>query len=309
MRFTVAILSIALLALSGCDRAVSITELNADASYKRTVKFSHQVTPGATDETPIAGLIKFKGDGWTNKTETKDGVETLTATRAVSASDSPVPEFNLVSKGTTFVESAVTAKKLPGGDIEYSETYAWIGPVKDKEKAAVREAKEHVDLMGQLKRAAPSLSDAQAQGFTEDLEEKLTRLLLGPNHPMLMSLITQPDLAAKLIRTKIFEIAKLHLIDKDGMSEADATVAARKIALEGINAGKASEVAGQSQPSDPSKGNDDPAMTLIQTEIHFPGTVVSTDGEVDPVDGSVYWAFYAAAATKKPVTLHARIHP
>ena len=308
MRASTLAVAFTLLALVGCDRVVSNSELQADASYKRTISFSHQgsLVPGS-DDPKITDLVKFAGDGWTTKTSSKEGAETLTATRTVQASATAKPELSLNGKGVTYVEGTVTSEKRADGDIDYTETYKWVGPVKDKEKTDAREGKQRADHIAQIKALAPNLTDAQVATFVSDLDSYLEKLLLGPSRPLLVSLMAQPELSAKILRIRIFEFAKKSLSEKYGMSDADATRIARKFAQEGSTTPPADVPSTSS--GDPSKSSDDPAMTLIQSEIKFPGTVVSTDGEVDPVDGTVFWAFYAAAATNRTVVLHARIHP
>lgn len=301
-----AFLAVACLMLIGCDRVVSTTDLAADTSYQRTVKYTHASNPAVPDDTKLTDLIRFEGDGWTTSTATKDANETLTATRRVKAGSGPLLESTLLAKGKSFVEARVEVRKLPNGDLDYSETYTWVGP--RNQKAAESDGANRERLLKAIKEALPELTGDQATELEGVLEDDLMRALLGPSQPMIMSIITQPELASKQLRGRAYRLIVNYLTEKKLVAAASAAKAARKIALSSTDE-KAMASNTPTPPSDPNQKNDDPGMTLIQSEVKFPGTIVEADGETDPVEGSVYWAFYAGAAERKPVRLHAVIRP
>lgn len=305
MRFAIAGL-VAILALVGCDRVVSSTDLAADTSYVRTVKFSHATNPGMPDETKVSDLIRLEGEGWTKSTETKDANETLTATRKVQAGAGSVLESTLTVKGKAYLEARVEAKKLPSGEIDYTETYTWVGP--KSQKNADTETANRDRLLKTIKQALPSLTESQAADLEAVVEDDLMKALLGPSQPMLMSIVTQPELASKQIRGREYQLIVRFLTDQKLVDAVSAAKAARQIAGTSLD-DKALASNTPTPPSDPNQKNDDPGMTLVQSEVKFTGTIVQADGETDPVDGSVYWAFYAGAAERKPVKLHAIIRP
>ena len=319
--------ALATLALVGCSRVASLTTLNPDGSLheKLSLKVSNMQglmagLPGAAATPPgdpFAKAFKFDKTGATVTKSKLADVTVLTVERDIPAGDSPRSDFQLLSdKGTTSTDCKVEGIKLPNGDIEYDALIKYVGPP-DTDLMQMDPA-----MRGSIKEALPARfqNTATIDGMTHDFEVGFLRTLLGPPFPEASSVMSDPDaamlrLGGMVKSTLDGEAAKL-LPDLTQAEREQFTQKLSKVFdLENLMKNQKTPGMGAigaigSMGSGKSAGNQDMSqMTALLYEVSFKGTVIETNGLVDPLTGHVYWCLYAASATVGDLKLHLVVRP
>jgi hypothetical protein len=337
------ILSLALLvlfvALSGCNRAVVATEIQADGGWKRTVKLyggSDKKDASMPMSMSIDDVFQVpKGAGW----QIKRGVETpknakpsdnpfagamdagevYTAERTMKAGES-LDHDVVIKNGTDKVKplslvNSVSVKQIAPNRIEYTEVYRWKG---EPLSAAVSKDKNFgaEEMMKSFKRRLPPqlATPVKMQKLQRIAMEQGWLLIFGPNDPMLMdimSLFTFPDAALRRLARKLSKMIDTTLKETFGnaLPEAQRLEIVRAVTKEQstVLSKQATEGATANSPLAGGGGNSkkDTSFVPITISVRFPGKVTKTNGEYDPYLNEVYWTFYAPAAQARDIVLTA----
>jgi hypothetical protein len=195
------------------------------------------------------------------------------------------------------VVNEVTVRQLSPGRYEYRETVRWVGK-KPKEMGAV-----DADMLKQIKSALPSAlaTDANVADVGRVMTKELWRMLFGPGDPLFSQIIMHPDLAERRFRREAGRAIDTSLQQKfgDSLSVEDRHQAARKLVSVMFEKSPAKSI--KSKAGDPlamgggADGPGDFSLVAMTFSVKLPGKIVSTNGEVDEVNGEVYWAMYAMA--------------
>src|SRR5688572_26650857 len=129
-----ALLLLPLFVAFGCARTASLTEVNPDGSWKRTVKFTVAKDEGGMGGPPAEQIFEFpKGDGWTStKRETKEENEWVFTRSAkldeLISKDIAIKE--ITGEGPTenlMLVNEVTVVRVSPTRLKYRETFRWVG--------------------------------------------------------------------------------------------------------------------------------------------------------------------------------------
>jgi hypothetical protein len=313
-----------LLFLTGCAHVATLTTIKADGSFHEKSTYNAGATGGLTaafggsangaapmpDMSVDKQFVLPKGPGVTVKKEMGKTGEVVTVERDITASDAPTPDVETLSdKGKPTMTSTVSVKKLPSGEIQLDEVLKWVGP------ASPLEDIQGDDLRVQVKAALPErlrTSTPVIDRVIKATTASVIHTIMGPPYPILFDLAGNPDGAALRLKGSLGpEIRRdLATAAPDLTSqELDDTVA--KI-MQSAGFDKMSEKsqakAGMSaNPGD--KNSDTSGLTALLFEVGFPGTVVETNGLIDPVSNHVYWSLYAMSPCFGDVDLHLVVRP
>lgn len=287
-----------LLVLAGCVRTNSATEVNADGSWKRSVKFILAKNNMAEKE-PVIGDVAQPptGAGWTSKIEKKDEEITYTYTRSLNKLDEVLTkDIALKEKEGLMLVNEVTVKQIAPNRYKYRETFKWVGKAKESGPGTLADA--------EIKKMMPSFATAEdikkIQGL---LLARITRILMGPGDPMLMQLASNPDYGMRKMVNRMAKEFDKTLLEVFGerMPDADRIKLVRNLIEEATKSTMASTKSGAQSSSGPGDSN----FVSMYMSVKLPGRIVETDGEVDPFTGEVFWAMYPEAAAIGEVSIQA----
>ena len=300
-------LSSVLLALAGCARVKSSTAVAEDGSFERTVRLTVGKEQTGLGPVPKPGDLMAFDQAW--KVETggdakEDWIEGRLAATPTAGEAGPKLTLRKPS-GEEVLVGTVAAKRLDDGTIEYTETYQWVG------KATGERPKPSPEFRAaaQTSLADLTLTPAQLDELETAAAKALHRAVFGPSDPLLMQLLTSPDLAARKMKT----VAGLALIERarpwaEGkMTEEELRAAVRvMVATVDSPVDPAAEAQQAGQPGAEEEAAPPVNLTVFLTG---PGRIVDTNGIVDPLTGEVYWSFFDLAAEIEPVVLRAVFRP
>lgn len=298
--------------LAGCARVTTTTTLHADGSFTRKNVYTvlPSMSPGTSEgqkkkENPEDYFkLPAKGPGVDIvRSQEKDKI-VATVTREVAAGSPPLPDITLWDdKGKAMATSTVSVTKLSDGRIEYVETLHRLEPPKSVPPLLA------ADLRARVKKAIPA--EYQKTELIDDLTKRITLNLayaiMGPPEPNFFNLILSPDSTIRRINTLAFTSnVRTFKAAIPSLTDRQASMMARSLVdllnMDALNADKAS-------PEASSGNSNENEMTPLFYSIKFPGTVVDTDGLVDPMTGEVYWSLLPMVLDLGDVKLRAVIRP
>lgn len=281
--------------LAGCANTSTTTTLRSDGSYTRTIKFTVQKSMG--EEASLDKVFKLpSGAQWKVKTtDDKDKIESV-LTMEAKVGDAPLSDLQVKTKtGFQVVNSFAVTEPTPG-QFEYKETFTWKGkPDKNPEESLAQ-------MRASLKKLLPAdTSDATITAIATDMRGDIWKLMFGPGDPMLLSLFTNPEFAAKKLGTAIGKSLASSLDKRVPTwgTEESRRAAVRKFVVELT----ADDLLKKPDPEKQSEQDDSNGPIPMYVCVKVPGKIVETNGEFDPISGDVYWALYPEAAQLGPVTL------
>jgi hypothetical protein len=306
MRFVVAILALA--ALIGCARTSSTTVVDANGDWHRTVKLTISKGTGMSDPSASAeewpNPFKFpSGAEWTKTESVKDSEKTITLSRDVKAGDTQLTDIiaqDEKSKKTT-LKNFVQVKEIEPGVYEYYEKIVNPNPEPFSTNTDAIKFKES------LTKALPegiTLDDETMILMTKQMVISISRIMFGPDDHIFGSLITNPEGAGRRMKVQLGKVLdtafKTHLSAKlnDEQRKAVITKLMAEVDGESIKNSKKSETS----PDKASEGS----FIGMSVCVKFPGEVISSNGDIDPYTGEVFWDFLSATAELEPLELRVK---
>ncbi|MEQ1822069.1 MAG: hypothetical protein ABL949_06150 [Fimbriimonadaceae bacterium] len=281
----------------GCVRTNSLTEVNADGSWKRTVKFI--MSKNAMDEkTPAVSDVAMPptGAGWKATNTKKDDEYTFTFTRDAKLDEVITKDIALKDKDGLTLVNEVTVKQIAPNRFKYRETFKWVGKSKPKGGSELTDE--------DLKKMLPEFSTADDLNKVRvQLMAKLTRILMGPGDPMLMQLVANPDYGVRRMVNRMAKSFEQTLTEVYGerLDAAAKTKLVKKI-IEAATDQTVNKTKSDAEKSGP--GDSSPPVSMFMS-VKLPGRIVETDGEVDPFSGEVFWSMFPEAASLGEVSISA----
>jgi hypothetical protein len=296
----------AALLAGGCARVESLSQVDASGSLER--KVTMRVAQMGMDEDPKtlpSNLITLQGQPAWKVTTSKDGTDSiLEASRTLAPGDSESGSFTVTNGSSSKARCQVKAVKRDDGTIEYTETWIWEGkqspPITGVLNEAGRESlKKHLTPLG--------AAEADLAAIEASVGRDLKRAVLGPGEPMLMILLTDPSLGLRKIRAKMVGYLESAIVKR----LPDTDPGARKKAVLAIVTETATELdKKRTATADSAQGPESSGMLLsFSLAVQGPGQVIETNGEVDPVDGRVYWSMFLDAVEGENLVLRAVFKP
>ncbi len=331
---------IGLLPLSGCSRSVVSTQINADGTWKRTVKLYGPVAgPGnapsgnSLDNTFVlisdprwqisrhkeqstqqgkagedAGMGSPLGQSevFTAERMCKSG-EQLTGDVAIRSHDSKTKSVEIANE--------VTVRPLAPNRLEYREVIRWVSKEKPPLKFSDFGGGDE-DFIEDMKKALPPAlaTPAKLHLLEEKLLPEIWRIIFGPNDPFLSEMFSMaifPDAAEHKLQRR-FGIAMDRALSEtygNALTEDQRHSIARRLTdrqtglmKESVDRKTAAGPPMGGTTSDNSKDNNMISMTF---SVRLPGKIVETNGHADPIAGEVDWEFFSPAVQTGEVILHA----
>ncbi|MEQ1934807.1 MAG: hypothetical protein ABL962_13180 [Fimbriimonadaceae bacterium] len=287
-----------LLVLTGCVRTNSLTEVNPDGSWKRTVKFILAKNSMSEKDPTIAEVaMPPTGPGWKATSSKKDDEFTFTYTRDVKLDEVITKDIALIDKDGLTLVNEVTVKQIAPNRFKYRETFKWVG--KSKAKGSTELTSEDLKAMLPAFSTAEDLAKVRGQ-----LTSKLTRILMGPGDPMLLQLVANPDYGLRRMVNRMAKSFDQILTDVygDRLDMAARTNLVKKI-IETATDQTVNKTKSDAEKSGTS-GDSAPPTSMFMS-VKLPGRIVETDGEVDPFSGEVFWSMFPEAAALGEVSIMA----
>ena len=295
----------ALALLSGCARSKITTEIRADGSWLRTVSFTGQDKKEDMQMTPaLEDTFVFPtGAGWKPRQEKKNDDRTMIFERVMPAGRSLEGDLSIKGDGPEKLQlvNEVTVTRAAPGRFEYRETLRWKGSpptslgVKTEDLAEIKAALPK-----------PLATDANAKALAEKSAVLFLPLLFGPGDPLLAMGLVHPDLAERRASQRIGGVLMKALEEQfgDKMLPAQRQEVARRLIKTSFSSGRPSKPDMSAGPS-PSGGKNSGGLTPLMFILKPHGRVVSSNGEMDELNGEVYWALFPEAAALKDLVLTA----
>lgn len=294
----------AVIALTGCMRANTMTIVAEDGAWSRTVKFTipKQDMMGKPGKFEDFVFLPSGADWKTSQVTEKDNL-VFTATRQAKLGDQILDDLRLKEKGKAVLTNSVTVRDLGNGRYEYLETIKYVG----EQKPGMDQSRE--ELFGILKESLEGveLTEAQAKEISLGAMKDLWRIMFGPTRPLLPTLAMHPDLGERELRRHFGKSmdAQFEKVFGDKLSK-EARLKAVRTLMAKLDAEKVmgpTRESAQSGGGGEGGGND--GLVSMTTSVKLPGRIVESNGEIDEVSGEVFWAFYSEAAIVEPLTLRA----
>ena len=204
------------------------------------------------------------------------------------------------SKKTT-LKNFVQVKEIEPGVYEYYEKI--VNPYPEPFSTNT----DAIKFKESLVKAMPegiSLDDETMNLMTKQMVISISRIMFGPDDHVFGSLITNPEGAGRRIKAKLGKVLdatfKTHLSAKLNDEQRKAVIKKLMAEVDGesIKDSKKSEAS-------PDKASES-SFIGMSVCVKFPGEIISTNGEVDPYTGEVFWDFLSASAELEPLELRVR---
>ncbi len=297
----------------GCGRALTATSIKRDGSATRVVTIKTPLkNPMGQEEKDNVPEKLFALPAASSGVKLQNSVEeenrVLKFSRQVAAGNPGLEDIVLLDpKKKPLATSTLLIRKLPNGNLEYTETLRWKG---DRAKM---DATEFARARSEVKQCLPARHQTteKIDDVTKKLGAALTQMLFGPPEPNFALLLSNPDLAERKIITILyarFEQALKESLPDLSAEERRQTTATLVRAMKSssmLNQNSAQKVSAKAQDKESGMSE----MMSFLYEIDFPGELVSTNGLVEPFSGKVYWSLYPVAASYGDVVLKAVIKP
>lgn len=308
-----------LLAVTGCARVGTSTEVKPDGSFTRTVIYrgSAPSTEGFSMAPALDDLIAPPHTpGWkvTREKDSKNQSELIvTATRAFAAGETLSDDLALKSPpkkdapagtlATTILGNTLSVRTLPDGKLEYREVIRWRGP-KPTELAA-----PDPELLAALEANLPQLDKAARATVVNHLQKNIWQALFGPGEPILGLLMTHPELGEFKLKKQLGITVDTELKAALGekLSESERRTVVQKIVAT-ITTDVKDKTKKQANAG-PSGENNDDALVALLIKAKLPGKLIQTNGEEDPATGEIVWGLFSQAPAAGDVVLTAICDP
>jgi hypothetical protein len=296
--------------LGGCARVSVNTDLSADGSFTRTVKYtvSNNGMEGATKPEDMFAVPAASGDLKIVPTADSDG-SAVEVSRKVALNAGPLQDITLLSDDKKpLVVSAVSVRKLDDGKLEYSESLKWVGPIPKDQTYNEEEARNLV------KQALPARYQMTAtiDRVTHRVLVTVIHVLFGPSDPVAFAMVGNPDMvnhkAQMLLVPPLSSALKIELPD---LTDEETLATARTLTkvIEQVS-DKAKAASTPPAPgSDAKKNSNVNEMTPLTFAVSYPGKLVETNGLQDPYQNQVYWSLYPVVLPLEDVHLRLVVQP
>jgi hypothetical protein len=300
--------------LSGCARSTITTTVNPDGSWVRKLTF-HAPAAKPNNPQPEVKLedvfVLPSGLPWKTTRTQKEEEIIYTAERVMKAGETLAPDMTLKGSGDLAkkggpLRNEVSVREIAPGRWEYRETLHWQGEMpKDL-------AKPDPEALLAIKNALPPAlaTEANVQAVNQVVTRAFWRMLFGPGDPLIAQLFGQlmmnPDLAERRMMQRVSGVILKGLEEKLGaqMTPEERLQVTRRL-VQAISKSTETKVKSKTQPDAAAPGDKDNsgAMVALTYSVKLPGRVVETNGEVDELNGEVFWALYPEAAAVGDVVL------
>lgn len=294
-----ALIGLCCLMVIGCAKTTTISEIRTNGTWERTIKLS--VSKGM-DEEPLK-IDKYftapAGSQWKTSEKMEKDTLVLTAVRQMKIGDEPVSDIVIREKDGIKLKNSVSVKEIAPGRYEYVETFTWTGAKKDNGDEMTKKMAE------ELKKILPaSVEDPLLNKVAADVGKQLWKFIWGPGDPMLLTILTNADYASHKVSLKMSQILDAVFVKHldDLMTVAERRAAIRKF-VESIKSEELMKKPDEQSAPSPDGGDGD--LIPMFAKVKFPGKIIESDGEVDPISGEVFWALYPEAAQMGVVRIHA----
>jgi hypothetical protein len=286
----------------GCARTSSTTEVNADGSWKRTVKLTVSKQEGMQSPGVDQIFQVPSGPGWTTTKNTKKDEIEWTFTRSAKldeliSKDIAINEMDKEGKPKGLIlVNEVTVKQIAPNRFKYRETFKWVGK-KDKPD------KDMEDVLP-LKQVLPAelQKPEDLKKVMTQMEGEMLHVMFGPGDPLIASLMTNPEYGIRKLMNRIAKSFDKVLTEVygDRLPMDDR----RKIVAKIVQSASESVVEKKKNEANDPSSSSAPPITMYMS-VKLPGKIVETDGEVDPYTGEVFWSMYPEAASMGEVSIMA----
>lgn len=292
-----------ILTLVGCARSSSSTVVNADGSWQRTLKLTVSKAPGGTEnggaEWPDTFTIP-SGPGIKVSTETKEEEKTTTITRSGALGDALLTDVIMREKGKTTFKNYVTVREIEPGVYEYYEKLTNPSPDAAKTTAEMEEFRK------ELRKYLPSgvtVTDEEANKVANKMVISIARRMFGPDDHLFGTLITNPEGSIRRLKlglAKSLDGAMTeHLGDKLTAEQRKDVIIKMLAELNG------DAIKNAQKPSPEKDPTSNTGFVGMSVSVKLPGEIISSNGEIDPYTGEVYWDFLSASADAEALELRA----
>ena len=241
------------------------------------------------EETPDPReFVEFDGEGWAIQVNENDDETVLTATKSFSAAGDAT--FRLTPNGNPMAQSVSYVSS--GG---YREVWSWIGESQEGDMSEMREM-----LGSTMKEEGVTVSEAELDTITESVAMAVWKAMFGPNDPLIAMFMHQ-DRMERQFKIRTYEVLVEALTDA-GVAEAEkvAVAVVKKIPMDEAGA----DVQPPDPMAEPSEDDDDGGMIAVNVRVEAVGkTYGETNGERNPVDGTIEWSFYPEACAFEDLEL------
>lgn len=280
----------------GCSRTASESEINADGTWKRTLRLS--VSKGMDDK-PLKIENVFKppvGANWKVSQKTEKDTLTLTATGDFKVGAPAFTDISIKDKQGTKLVNSVQVHEIAPGRIEYIETFTWTG------KADNTSGEATASLGGEIRKYVPTSVDPETvKKMSNEVTRGVWRAMFGPGDPLLLHVMSNPEYATKKLTQRLGPIMEQTFVKyTDDLMTAEQRTAAIKGMMKSMNQGDLLKTPNKENPPSEDGGGD---LVPMYVNVKVPGKIVETDGEVDVINGEVFWALFPEAAQFGPVTV------
>jgi hypothetical protein len=160
-----------------------------------------------------------------------------------------------------------------------------------------------------IKEALPPelLSDANAKALEASVLHAYWQAVFGPGDPLLTDLLMHPDLAERKFHQRVGAAVSKTLDEQfgDKLSVDQRHALTRRVIAVLTALAQTKSKAASATGNQNSDDNDNSAVAGLLFAVKMPGKVVTTNGEVDEVDGDVFWGLYPEAAALGDVEMKA----
>ena len=311
MRFVIAPLAMAaLLVATGCSRTSSSTVVDANGDWHRTVKFtiSKGVGAGVGAESGVGqewpNPFKLPTEaGWKKSESVKDDEKTITLSRDFHAGDNLLTDIVVRNEKTmeTSLKNFVRVKEVETGVFEYYEKILNPNPAKESDQADI--AKFQASLRAAMP-AGITVEDAEVTAISKKMAVSIARIMFGPDDHLVGSFITNPEGTIRRLKLRLGKFLDAGIKEtlaaklSDDQRKAVVTKLMQEIDAESFKESKKA----QASSGDGSDGS----LMGMSVSVKVPGEIISSNGEIDPYTGEVFWDFLSATAELEPLELRVK---
>jgi hypothetical protein len=298
--------------LGGCARISAHSEVSPDGSFVRNVAYvvaQNTATKDASnaDEFLPEKVFGIPSTGWT-KTEIKNEKEnSVRVSKRFAAGEHVLNDLSPTGATGSILANRVSVKPLGDGRFEYTETIEWKGRLSTNSKDLP------IALKAALKEALPTeLSDEAAlDNATRRIAIKVWQALFGPHDPLVNQVFMHSDFAERRLMQRLAKGIDSTLVEvfQDRLSPEQRAITMKKLLAnmkdKDVFEGPTKSLEEPKPDSFDAKGGLVPILVVVK----LPGSIEETNGEIDAVQGEVYWAMYPEGAMLQPVTLRVVYKP
>lgn len=295
-------------ALFGCARVENASVVHADGSVERTVvvkinNVASEMSEGQQKVMPRSFITLSPNASWkTEESVSPQGEDLITATMKLAPGQVVADEFIISDGEDAKANCSVAAKKLPDGNVEYTETWTWKGKLDVGESPIAG-----LDALIVAKLEAKGVAKQEGEKVARSVLREAWRMIFGPGDPILATMLTNTELAMRRLNNGIAKKVVSELSTAaPAMSGEERLAIAAEIVREMHMSKMADPEANAPTPDEDGRQN---LLVSILSRVKGPGVVVETDGEQDILAGETFWSMYLEACAHEPVVLKAVFKP